>query len=464
MTAPIVIRIRFPRRASLTVLSAAVVATAVMGAISGPPAGLGQRTAQTADGPGPVAGSDDLPRLEAWQGPDGYLGDGTGAKDRLRAQRTARVAFVAERMTGPSDNFAIPRTVLDAYQRAAKSVAASDPSCHLPWWVLAGIGRIESGHAADGRVDASGTTRGHILGPVLDGSLAGTAVIRDTDRGRLDGDRHFDRAVGPMQFVPATWAAYASDGNGDGVSSPHNVFDATLAAGRYLCAGSLDLGTDAGLARAILRYNDSDSYLKSVLAWGIAYRDGTTPTLDATGRVPAGSPRRPESTPAIRALRAALAASATGSPTSSRGPGGSRTTSQPSSTASTTTGSGSGTTGGPSSSTTGASGSPTSSSSATSSSSSSTSTTSTSSSPTSTTSTCPGQSPSSSGTSTSSTSTTSSSTGTSSTTAATDPSTTGAGPDPSCTSSPTGSATSSTADAGSSTTQPTTRTATRTGR
>ena len=451
MTAPFVIRIRFPRRASLTVLSAAVVATAVMGAITGPPAGAGLRTAQAVDGTRPVAGSDDLPRLEAQGGPDGYLGDGTGLKDRLRSERTAQVALVAERMTGLSEDFAIPRTVLDAYRRAAKSVAASDPSCHLQWWVLAGIGRIESGHAAGGRVDPAGTTRGRILGPVLDGSLPGTEVVRDTDHGRLDGDRHFDRAVGPMQFVPATWAAYASDGNGDGVSNPNNVYDATLAAGRYLCAGSLDLGTDGGLAQAILRYNDSDSYLKSVLAWGIAYRDGTQPALDGPGQVPTGSPRRPESTPALPALRAALAASATASPTSSGSPAASRTSSHPSGTRSAT--SSSSTTRPPSSTTGSSSSSSTSSTSSASSSSSSSSTSSTSPG-----STCPGQSPSSSGTSTGSPSTTSSGTSTSS-------SSTSTGPDPSCTSTApdaTGSPSSSNAGAASPTTEPTSRTATRT--
>ena len=73
-----------------------------------------------------------------------------------------------------------------------------------------------------------GTTVTPILGPVLDGRLAGNEVIRDTDKGAIDGDPTHDRAVGPMQFIPATWAGYASDGNGDGIKDPNNVFDAAL--------------------------------------------------------------------------------------------------------------------------------------------------------------------------------------------------------------------------------------------
>ena len=192
----------------------------------------------------------------------------------------------------------IPVTVLEAYHRAEQTIAASDPSCHLPWWVLAGIGRIESGHASGGRVDANGTTRGQILGIRLDGSTPGTAVIRDTDGGALDGDPVYDRAVGPMQFLPGTWRSWGRDGNGDGVVDPHNVFDAATAAGAYLCAGGRDLSVGSSLAAAILSYNYSSSYLSSVLTWGMAYRDGATPGIDRAGTVPAGVSPRQAQTPA----------------------------------------------------------------------------------------------------------------------------------------------------------------------
>ncbi len=79
-----------------------------------------------------------------------------------------------------------------------------------------------------------------ILGPVLDGDN-GTALLLDTDGGAYDQDRRYDRAVGPMQFVPATWAELGRDGNGDGIKDPNNIWDATLAAAGYLCGGDRDL-------------------------------------------------------------------------------------------------------------------------------------------------------------------------------------------------------------------------------
>ncbi|MGZ4637138.1 lytic transglycosylase domain-containing protein [Oryzihumus sp.] len=450
MTAPTVIRIRIrlPRRAGLTLLSAAVVASCVVGALTGPPAGAFDRVPGTAQKP--ATGPDDLARFEAWFGPDGTLGDGSGAVDGASSRKTAKVALVAARIQdAPVEDFAVPRTVLDSYRRAASSLAVSDPACHLQWWVLAGIGRIESGHAAGGRVDADGTTRGPILGPVLDGSMPGTAVIRDTDRGRLDGDPRFDRAVGPMQFVPATWAGYASDGNHDGVASPDNVYDASLAAGRYLCSGSLDLATDAGLARAILRYNNSVDYLRSVLSWGLAYRDGTQSVLDSTSTVTPGSPHQPWSTVETPGMPAALTSHPTTSTTTTR-PTTSTNPRPGTSTTSTSTSSTS-TTGTPTSSTssTSTSGSPTSSPTSSPSTTSEPSTsTSTTSSPTSTT--CASDPSTTSSTSTTSTT---SATSTSSTTSGTE------GPMPSCTS--TSAPSGSTSGTTSPTSQPTSRTATR---
>jgi membrane-bound lytic murein transglycosylase B len=176
-----------------------------------------------------------------------------------------------------TDGLGIPLLVLQAYHRAADRLSSEQPSCRLPWWLLAGIGHTESGHAEGGRLFPDGTTRGRILGPVLNGGIAGDAVVQDTDHGLLDGDRVYDRAVGPMQFIPSTWQRWAADGNGDGKRDPSNIFDATLAAGRYLCAGGRDLGTVPGLEAAILSYNHSQPYLQNVLAWGHGYRDGAIP-------------------------------------------------------------------------------------------------------------------------------------------------------------------------------------------
>ncbi|NKU14875.1 lytic transglycosylase [Rhodococcus hoagii] len=171
----------------------------------------------------------------------------------------------------------IPEIVLNAYRSAELAMAGTQPGCGLQWNLLAGIGKIESGHAGGGQTDAAGTTVTPILGPTLNGHLAGNEIITDTDRGALDGDPVHDRAVGPMQFIPSTWVRYASDGNGDGVADPNNVFDATLSAARYLCAGGLNLNDPSQLTRAVLRYNNSSTYMANVLSWSAAYRTGGTP-------------------------------------------------------------------------------------------------------------------------------------------------------------------------------------------
>ncbi|WP_019546476.1 lytic murein transglycosylase [Streptomyces sulphureus] len=181
----------------------------------------------------------------------------------------------------------IPATVLAAYRKAERSVGRTAPRCRLPWELLAAIGRVESGQARGGDVTAEGTTRRPILGPVLDGD--GFARITDTDSGRYDGDRTFDRAVGPMQFIPSTWAAWGADGNGDGRKDPHNIFDAALAAGHYLCAGERDLAVKADLERAVLSYNHSRDYLRTVLSWFEFYRGGAHAVPDGKGALPSTS-------------------------------------------------------------------------------------------------------------------------------------------------------------------------------
>lgn len=178
----------------------------------------------------------------------------------------------------PNGPLGIPGVVLQAYKLAATRVAAESPQCKLPWNLLAGIGRIESGHAGGGNVDEYGNTRTAIRGPVLDGSLAGNEVITDTDGGRWDGDGRHDRAMGPMQFIPSTWASWGSDANGDGKSDPDNIFDATYSAGRYLCAGVTDIMAEPTRVGAVLRYNRSVAYANNVLGWAAAYATGVVPT------------------------------------------------------------------------------------------------------------------------------------------------------------------------------------------
>ncbi|WP_345944913.1 lytic murein transglycosylase [Streptomyces albus subsp. chlorinus] len=205
---------------------------------------------------------------------------------------------------GSGDESGLPATVLAAYKKAAKSLASRTPGCGLRWELLAGIGKVESGQARGGAVDKDGTTLRPILGPVLNG--AGFADIKDTDGGKWDGDTTHDRAVGPMQFIPSTWSSWGADGNGDGRKDPNNVYDAALAAGKYLCADGRDLSAKADLDRAILSYNNSSAYLRTVLAWYEYYRKGThtvpdndspllptVPGLGESGGGPAkGSPER----------------------------------------------------------------------------------------------------------------------------------------------------------------------------
>jgi hypothetical protein len=104
----------------------------------------------------------------------------------------------------------------------------------LPWQVLAAIGQVESGH-------------GRNVGP----STAG--------------------ALGPMQFLPSTWAFSGVDGDGDGKADIMNPYDAVPAAALYLCRAGAANGSQ-GLYDAIFSYNHADWYVKEVLAIAARYR------------------------------------------------------------------------------------------------------------------------------------------------------------------------------------------------
>ena len=140
-------------------------------------------------------------------------------------------------------------------------------------------------HANGGATDASGSAVRPIYGPALDGTLPGNEVIelsRNTKR------VVYARAIGPMQFLPGTWSRYASDGNGDGKADVQNVFDASLAAARYLCSGGLNLRDQSQVMTAILRYNNSVAYARNVLGWAAAYATGVVPVdlPPITGPIP----------------------------------------------------------------------------------------------------------------------------------------------------------------------------------
>ena len=172
----------------------------------------------------------------------------------------------------------IPLATLDAYLRASARMASERPACSLQWWMLAGIGRVESNHGRYGGAQPGthGDVAPRIVGIPLDGST-GVGTIPDSDHGVWDGDTQWDRAVGPMQFIPSTWRHYQADANGDGRADPNNVYDAALGAGRYLCTAAGHLGDDASLTRAYMAYNHSVIYAAEVLDLARSYQQTGLP-------------------------------------------------------------------------------------------------------------------------------------------------------------------------------------------
>ena len=74
-------------------------------------------------------------------------------------------------------------------------------------------------------------------------------------------------AIGYGQFMPATWAAYGTDGNGDGIADPYDFRDVIPAMARYLLAN----GAPADMPNALYAYNHSWAYVDHVLAYAAAY-------------------------------------------------------------------------------------------------------------------------------------------------------------------------------------------------
>lgn len=128
----------------------------------------------------------------------------------------------------------IPRPWLARYYDAARDCPG------LPWAVLAAIGRVESRHGADRRRSPAG-------------------------------------ALGPMQFMPATWRVYGVDADGDGKADVYDPDDAVHGAAKYLCANGG--GNSMTLRQSLWDYNHAGWYVDDVLAQ--ARRYGPVPT--ATG-------------------------------------------------------------------------------------------------------------------------------------------------------------------------------------
>jgi membrane-bound lytic murein transglycosylase B len=169
----------------------------------------------------------------------------------------------------------IPSAALYAYHHAETLLADADPQCHLPWNLVAAIGRVESNH---GRIQgnsltAEGLTTPGIIGAALDGT-EGSKKVTDTDKGLWDDDTKFDRPVGPFQILPDIWKKTAIDSDSDGKEDPQDIDDAATTAGVFLCSGTGDLSTAAGARSAVQRYNSTASYVDLVLKVSASYANG----------------------------------------------------------------------------------------------------------------------------------------------------------------------------------------------
>ena len=171
----------------------------------------------------------------------------------------------------------IPLVAYDAYRSASEAAPTITESCRVHWAVVAGIAQVESRHGridADHELAADGDVEPAIRGPALDGTR-GTQTIADTDDGELDGDATWDRAMGPLQFIPTTWRELGRDGNADGTADPDNLYDASFTAVAHLCLREPGDYSDRGeLRRALIAYNASGRYADDVLRWIDRYQSG----------------------------------------------------------------------------------------------------------------------------------------------------------------------------------------------
>lgn len=147
---------------------------------------------------------------------------------RLRAARAAAARAARDRVATVGGVAGPPSA---AYLSLYHAAAATCPG--LSWTILAAVGQVESGHGRRVAISPAG-------------------------------------AQGPMQFLPSTFAAYAVDGNGDGVADIGDPADAIFTAAHYLCANGAG-GGGAGLSAALWHYNHADWYVALVLAVAAGY-------------------------------------------------------------------------------------------------------------------------------------------------------------------------------------------------
>ena len=173
--------------------------------------------------------------------------DGDGAANAQNAVVAPGVVAGAVSATvGPVDaplptsgaDVEIRDEVLGAYQSA---VALAPRPCRLEVSLLAAIGQVESGNLSGHQLDSDNRPEPAIVGPPLDGSNGLTAVP-DTDSGEWDGDTTWDRAVGPLAFIPGAWRLSGVDFDADGERDPQDIEDSSGAAMVFLCASGHEGG------------------------------------------------------------------------------------------------------------------------------------------------------------------------------------------------------------------------------
>ncbi len=198
--------------------------------------------------------------------------DLTRARHELDQQARAILPEAAEVFSlasVPGDAALSPRAV-EAYMNAELVMTDVDPACRISWRTIAAVGAVEGAHGNYGLGDLQqdGTSIPRIVGVALDGvniDNAGetVAVIADTDNGLIDGDAAYDRAVGPMQFIPETWSTWAMDGDGDGEVDPFDLDDAAVTTAAYLCSYGSQRSWE-NWKTAVFGYNHSAAYVASV--------------------------------------------------------------------------------------------------------------------------------------------------------------------------------------------------------
>jgi hypothetical protein len=198
-------------------------------------------------------------------------------RDRLDVD-TERAGSAVARALDAEGVEDLSATAYVAYLDAAAHVADSHPGCAVPGALIAGMGRIASGHGRNRQ--ATVDQFGHVQ-PALRG-LQGTPVP-DTDGGALDGDPIADVAIGPLQLSPSQWARHAVDGDGDGLADPDGLVDAAATAGEVLCAGGATLDTYPALEAALTSMLGDGQQTAVVL--GSAQRYARATALDL-GTVP----------------------------------------------------------------------------------------------------------------------------------------------------------------------------------